>query len=78
MSDEKALAWLHEQGLPEREAQAAKRIEATYDYVDEAGKVLFQVVRYHPKAFTSVARTGLVERLASERQGCPERPLPPA
>ena len=29
----------------------AKKITATYDYVDEAGKVLFQVVRYEPKEF---------------------------
>lgn len=28
-----------------------KRIVATYDYRDESGKVLYQVVRYDPKAF---------------------------
>lgn len=26
-------------------------IEATFDYVDEAGQLLYQVVRYHPKRF---------------------------
>src|SRR5262249_13144941 len=26
-------------------------IVATYDYTDEAGELLFQVLRYHPKAF---------------------------
>lgn len=30
---------------------AGGRIEATYDYTDESGKVLFQVVRYEPKDF---------------------------
>jgi hypothetical protein len=30
---------------------AAARIMATYDYQDETGKLLYQVVRYHPKNF---------------------------
>jgi len=30
---------------------AGRRIVATYDYTDEAGKLLFQVVRYDPKDF---------------------------
>src|ERR1700674_2675030 len=28
-----------------------RRIVATYDYTDEAGEPLYQVVRYEPKAF---------------------------
>lgn len=31
--------------------QAASKIVATYDYVDEDGELLFQVVRYDPKEF---------------------------
>jgi putative DNA primase/helicase len=31
--------------------KAARRIIATYDYTDEAGTMLFQVVRYEPKDF---------------------------
>ncbi|MEX5215306.1 MAG: AAA family ATPase [Nitrospiraceae bacterium] len=31
--------------------QATRRIVATYDYVDEAGGLLFQVVRFEPKDF---------------------------
>lgn len=31
--------------------EARDRIVATYDYTDESGTLLFQVVRYHPKAF---------------------------
>ncbi len=31
--------------------QAARKIVKAYDYVDEAGAVLFQVVRYEPKGF---------------------------
>jgi hypothetical protein len=33
------------------DANAATRIVAEYDYLDESGKVLFQVVRYEPKSF---------------------------
>ena len=44
-----AAAWLREQGIlddkgPAREER--RHIEATYDYVDEIGEPLFQVVRY--------------------------------
>lgn len=52
-----AFDWLRNKGfeVPERQRTAeivpAKRITATYDYVDEDGEVLFQVVRYHPKDF---------------------------
>lgn len=42
--------------LPEREDDSPKpkprrRLVQTYDYVDEAGELLFQVVRYEPKDF---------------------------
>jgi hypothetical protein len=33
------------------EKTAAGRIVATYDYVDEGGKLVYQKVRYHPKDF---------------------------
>ena len=50
-----ALDWMRERGfLHERDAGAKPgraRIAATYDYVDEDGEVLFQVVRYEPKTF---------------------------
>jgi len=36
---------------PKESLTAAKRIAATYDYVDERGEVLFQVVRFEPKEF---------------------------
>ena len=32
-------------------AKSAQTIAATYDYVDEAGALQFQAVRYAPKAF---------------------------
>jgi putative DNA primase/helicase len=34
------------------------RVAATYDYVDEHGKLLFQVVRYEPKGFRQRRRDG--------------------
>jgi len=34
-----------------KESVQDKRIEKTYDYTDEEGELLFQVVRYEPKAF---------------------------
>lgn len=37
--------------FPPREGGAAGRIAATYDYRDEAGVLLFQVVRFAPKDF---------------------------
>jgi AAA domain len=61
-----ALAWLDEQGYlngkhPTHRANAGRTGEARgpalgveiahYDYVDEAGSLLFQVVRYEPKNF---------------------------
>jgi predicted P-loop ATPase len=39
-------------GFPEREAPSSQRRQvATYDYVDESGELVFQVVRYQPKDF---------------------------
>lgn len=38
-------------GLNGHPAPASRHIAATYDYVDESGTLLFQVVRYEPKAF---------------------------
>jgi hypothetical protein len=34
-----------------------KAIVATYDYCDEGGELLFQVVRFEPKHFASASRT---------------------
>ena len=42
------LAGLHK---PNGNGQELGKIVATYDYHDEAGTLLFQVVRYHPKTF---------------------------
>ncbi len=49
-----AMAWLTEQGFIDPEIAdrpASTRIVATYDYRDPTGRVVFQVVRQHPKAF---------------------------
>jgi hypothetical protein len=58
MSREEAEAWLEQEGFaaPRRRAKAAavsgaRQIVATYDYRDEAGTLLFQVVRYELKDF---------------------------
>ncbi|WP_220791700.1 VapE domain-containing protein [Gluconacetobacter dulcium] len=58
-----ALQWLRDHGFIERrdQPQAAKpkaRIVATYDYADENGEVLFQVVRMDPKDFRQRAPNG--------------------
>src|SRR5439155_25244135 len=39
-------------GLTENRKRPERRIVATYDYTDENGKLLFQVVRYEPKGFS--------------------------
>jgi putative DNA primase/helicase len=45
-------AWLRERGLlRDEEGGAEAKLVATYDYRDESGRRLFQVVRYHPKTF---------------------------
>ena len=49
-----ALAWIAETlgiASPAVRRVAARRIVATYDYRDENGALLFQVVRYAPKTF---------------------------
>lgn len=50
--------WLHENGfdvegdrVTNGHAKGRAKIVATYDYCDEAGKLLFQVVRFEPKDF---------------------------
>lgn len=42
---------LPEHKADEAKAKARRRIGRTYDYADEAGELLFQVVRYEPKDF---------------------------
>jgi predicted P-loop ATPase len=53
LDKEGAIAWLQDGGyLPKSDrTPGSRRIVATYDYTDEAGEVLFQVVRYDPKDF---------------------------
>ena len=46
-----ALSWLRSRGYLEGQARPQKRITAEYDYVNEEGEVLYQVVRYDPKDF---------------------------
>jgi Protein of unknown function (DUF3987) len=53
-----ALSWLMREGLPARAVDPARQASpqtlrevATYNYTDEAGVLLYQVVRYEPKAF---------------------------
>ncbi len=55
------MGWLEQQGLKEKQPvpcpespdvlPASRRMSACYDYTDEDGNVLFQVVRYEPKDF---------------------------
>ena len=55
LSNGEAAEWLvSELGIPieaKRQPQQRRRIVATYDYRDEAGELVFQVVRYEPKDF---------------------------
>lgn len=51
-----ALRWIGDQGVRVEgrgaaEGKGARRIVATYDYQDEAGELVYQVVRYEPKDF---------------------------
>ncbi|MGN7187255.1 AAA family ATPase [Microbacterium enclense] len=39
-------------GLGKRDLEQPRTIEATYDYQDEDGVLVYQVVRYEPKSFT--------------------------
>lgn len=45
------LSDLFAKNAPSNSSQAQPRIVNTYDYVDEQGVMLFQVVRYEPKGF---------------------------
>ena len=54
----------------EEPSTGSGRIVATYDYTDEAGELLFQVVRYDPKDFRQRRRDG-ARRLGVEAQGTP-------
>lgn len=44
-------AWLKERGLLNGPTSGGKHITATYDFTDEAGRLLYQEVRYEPKDF---------------------------
>jgi AAA domain len=50
-----AFVWLKQHGRVDEEPQPDKRglgqQVASYDYIDEAGELLFQVVRFEPKTF---------------------------
>ena len=45
------LTWADLSEEPRKTARNERQIVATYDYVDGSGRLLFQVVRYKPKAF---------------------------
>jgi hypothetical protein len=51
--DGDAIKWLEEQSFIRRRERAAgqRKIVATYDYHDQHGQLLFQVVRFDPKDF---------------------------
>jgi len=54
-----AFEFLHEIGCDvETEPPKPRRIVATYDYVDESGKLLFHVCRFEPKTFAQRAPDG--------------------
>jgi hypothetical protein len=47
-----AINWLRREGfIPEPQRAAGPSVAATYDYLDENGVLLFQVVRFEPKDF---------------------------
>jgi hypothetical protein len=57
LANGEAFNWLRQMGIEVGPAQQTdQRIVATYDYTDEAGKSLFQVVRYAPKRFVQRRR----------------------
>jgi hypothetical protein len=72
VSNGEAAEWLvSELGIPiegKRQPQQRRRIVATYDYRDEAGELLFQVVRY-----VSAVRTAREAGPGASRAsaGCP-------
>jgi putative DNA primase/helicase len=54
LSNGETYDWLRSIGIEveaKPESRTTRRIVATYDYTDEFGQLLFQVVRYHPKDF---------------------------
>lgn len=46
-----AVAWLREHGIAVEEPSSRREIVALFDYTDEFGELLFQVVRFEPKGF---------------------------
>lgn len=56
-------------GLNGTDQQQARKIVATYDYHDESGNLLYQVVRYRLKSF---AQRCPAEVAAWVKAGCPE------
>jgi RecA-family ATPase len=48
--DKEAVEWLIDKGFLDKPKEP-QRIVATYDYTDAAGRLVFQVVRFHPKDF---------------------------
>lgn len=53
LSDKAAInAWLRVKGLLNGHQPRTRRPVATYSYVDESGTLLFQTVRFEPKAFS--------------------------
>jgi RecA-family ATPase len=61
--------------MPHREREDKGEIVATYDYTDEKGQFLYQVVRYYPKAFRQRRRSGAewTWDLKGVRRGVPYR-----
>jgi hypothetical protein len=60
--DEKAIdEWLGARGYikPRPNGDGQRKIVATYDYADETGAVLFQVVRFEPKEFRQRQPNGI-------------------
>lgn len=57
-----AIAWLEQQGIKPKSDKPAptknKRLVATYDYADEHGEIIYQVMRYEPKTFRQRAADG--------------------
>jgi hypothetical protein len=52
LADGDAVAWLRSEGFVNGyDTSSLGEPAATYDYVDEAGKLLFQVCRFVPKTF---------------------------
>lgn len=57
--------------FPEREQRVERVVETTYDYVDENGELLYQVIRYKPKGFSQRrpdGKGGWVDKLGDVRR----------